>query len=225
MIIGVKTQPMSDALSLETDRIQRFYDEYVKDHGISAGWATIEDANNTYKTASSCSAQDWKSFQTVLDVGSGQGHLLRFLRQERNFTGSYTGIELLDLFHNKAVGLYGDMSDARFIHHEFLDYDFGSECFDWVISLGSFSVKQENQEECDVAFCRKMIELANHGVSIFLNDINNMRPGRLKEVPDLAAHDIDQFVAMVQKNFKVSNIEVKHYPEERSQPTMLHLVL
>ncbi len=216
---------MSDELLVKADKIYNFYDKYVKDHGVSSGWATLEDATNSYREASNCSAQRWNEFEKVLDVGSGQGHLLDFLRQERGFAGCYTGIEILDFFHEKAIELYGGRNDAQFIHGEFLNYDFGSETFDWVVSLGSFSVKHPEQQECDLAFCRKMIQLARYGVSIFLNDINNMRPGRLEEVPELAAHDIAEFSSMLQQNFEISKVDIKHYPDEQSQPTMLHIIL
>ncbi|MGB3532645.1 MAG: class I SAM-dependent methyltransferase [Microcoleaceae cyanobacterium] len=189
---------MDNQLSLDTDKIYSFYDKYVKEHGISAGWSTTESATNAYTETSNCSAQKWDRFGNVLDVGSGEGHLLQFLRQKRGFTGSYTGIELLDFFHQKAIERYGNMNNAQFIYGDFLSYDFGQDKFDWVISLGSFSVKQPQQHEFDLAFCRKMINLAEYGVSIFLNDINQMRPNRLEEVPELAAHDINDFVSMVQ---------------------------
>lgn len=215
----------SSQVNVDTDKIEGFYDRYVKDHGISAGWSNQSDADNAYREVSSCSAQKWDEFQSVLDVGSGAGHLLKLLRHERHFTGHYVGIELLDFFHDQALEFYGEMENAEFIQAEFLGYDFGETHFDWVISLGSFSVKQSNQAESDLAFCRKMIALANYGVSIFLNDIDQMRPGRLEEVPDLAAHNINDFVAMVRDNFDVSDIAVNHYPTERSQPTMIHIVL
>ena len=131
----------------------------------------------------------------------------------------------MDFFHEQALDLYGEMSNARFIYGEFLSHDFGVDVFDWIVSLGSFSVKHSQQQECDLACCRKMIDLARYGVSIFLNDINNMRPGRLEEVPDLVAHDIAEFSSMLQRNFAISQLEIKHYPDEQSQPTMVHIIL
>ncbi|NET74013.1 MAG: hypothetical protein F6K62_24675 [Sphaerospermopsis sp. SIO1G2] len=117
------------------------------------------------------------------------------------------------------------MSNTNFILDEFLSHDFGENKFDWVVSLGSFSVKHPQQKESDLAFSRKMISLANYGVSIFLNDVKYMRPGRAEEVPDLAFHDIDDFCSMLDDNFSISKVEVKHYPDEKSQPTMIHVIL
>jgi len=214
-----------EEFSFDVDKIYNFYHRYIKGHGIRAGWATLEDQINSYKEASSCSAQIWNNFGNVLDVGSGQGHFMQFLRQERDFTGRYTGIELLDVLHKEAVEFYGKFSDTHFIYGDFLSHNFGSDRFDWVVSLGSLAVKQIPQNECDLAFCRKMINLAQYGVSIFLNDINYMRPGRLEEVPELATHNVDEFIFMIQENFTTSKIEVKHYPDAQSQPTMIHIIL
>ena len=58
-----------------------------------------------------------------------------------------------------------------------------------------------------------------------MNDINYMRPGRLEEVPELATHNVDEFIFMIQENFTTSKIEVKHYPDAQSQPTMIHIIL
>ena len=132
------------------------------------------------------------------------------------------GIEVLDFFHKKAVELYGNQTHTNFIHGEFLNYDFGGKKFDWVFSLGSLSVKQIQQEKHDLVNCRKMIDLANYGISIYLNDIHQMKPGRLEEVPDLAGHDIPKFVSMLEEKLKVSKIEVIHFPSIDSQKTIIH---
>ncbi len=42
--------------SFDIDKIHSFYHQYIKGHGIKAGWATQEDAINSYKEASNCSA-------------------------------------------------------------------------------------------------------------------------------------------------------------------------
>ncbi len=211
--------------SFDSNKVQDFYDRYIEGHGIKAGWATQDDAINTYKQASSCSAQVWSDFESVLDAGSGQGHFMDFLRQKYSFTGKYTGNEIVEILHKEAVNIYGEFENTDWIHGEFLSHDFGSDKFDWVFSLGSLGVKQIPQKDCDLAFCTKMIELARYGISIFLNDVKHMRPGRLEEVPDLAAHDIDKFASMIQENFTGSKIEIKHYPEQWSQPTMVHVIL
>ncbi len=210
---------------VEVDKIHSFYDKYIKQHGFSAGWSTKQSAESSYQSASSCSHQRWSDFETVLDVGSGEGHFFDFLRSQCGFKGQYTGLELLPFFYQNSLELYGDKENAEFIFSEFLKYDFGERKFDWVISLGSLAVKQKQQQEYDLAVCRKMIDLAKYGVTVYLNDINQMKPGRLEEVPELAAHDIDRFTAMLQKECDFSSMEIVHYPTPDSQKTMIHLIL
>ena len=214
-----------NALPVEIDRIHLFYQEYINKYGVSAGWSTRQSAENAYIAGSSCANQNWPNFRSVLDVGSGEGHFLSFLRSKCGFIGQYTGIELLPFFYEKSIELYGKQDKAEFICAEFLAHDFGTKKFDWVVSLGALAVKQKQQKEYDLAFCRKMISLARYGISIYLNDINQMKPGRLEKVPDLAAHDIDLLTSMLKKECYFSNIDVLHYPLSSSQNTMIHLTI
>lgn len=216
---------MDNKFLVDTDKIQRFYKDYTNKHGVSCGWSSIESAITAYTAASNCVDQRWSDFQTVLDVGSSDGHLLPFLRSERNFQGQYTGVELIPSSHENAIKFYGKEDQAEFICSEFLSYDFGTRKFDWVMSLGGLSVKQEQQQEYDLAFCRKMVSLARYGITVYLNDINQMPPGRLEQFPDLAAHNINDFVSMLKKENSTSKVEFVHFPSPNSQKTMIHLVL
>ena len=62
---------------------------------------------------------------------------------------------MLIAFHKIASKKYEQDNQAQFIYDEFLEYDFGSQKFDWVFSLGSLRVNQENLHEQDLAFCKK----------------------------------------------------------------------
>ena len=158
-------------------------------------------------------------------MGSGQGHFLPFLRSERNFSGQYIGIELLPFFHQTALELYGHQRKTNFICAEFLSHDFGDLKFDWVLSLGGLSVKQNQQQAYDLAFCNKMVSLTRHGISIYLNDKQHVPADRLKQVPDLAVHDIPEFVSMLQEQYPQSKTKVIHYPTPTAQKTIIHLKL
>lgn len=209
-------------------RVSEYYAEYVVKHGVSAGWSSNEKARDSYATAASSEEQQWTSFQSVLDIGSGEGHFLDFLRQDKFFTGHYTGLELLPMFHEVAVKKYGGDSNSELIQGDFMEHDFGSVKFDWVLSLGALSVKQENkkeQEAYDVAFCRKMMALTRYGITVYLNDIDQMRQGRLNALPNLAAHKISDFVSMLKHNFPMYKVEVMHYPTPDSQNVMIHAYL
>ena len=69
-----------------------------------------------------------------------------------------------------------------------------------------------------------MSKLAKSGFTIFLNDIEQMRPGRLEELPDLAAHNVPEFIDLVKKVAKAAKVEVVHFPEPTSQKTLVHAV-
>lgn len=212
-------------LSTKTDKINHFYQEYVRKYGISAGWSTKQSAENAYRAASSYSDQHWHDFESVLDVGSGDGHFLSFLRSHCGFRGQYTGIELLSFFYENAVDFYGRQDGVEFIHADFLNYEFGVKKFDWVFSLGSLAVKQEQQEERNLTVCRKMISLAKYGLSIYLNDTHQMAQEKRDGVLGLATHEVGIFTSMLKQECDVANIEVIHYPLSSSQDTMIHLTL
>ena len=211
-------------MQTDSKRINDFYEEYVVKHGVSAGWSSMDKARMSYDAVSCFEAQNWSAWENVLDVGSGEGHLLEFLRRQRGFRGRYTGLEILPMFHEAAMEKYGGDSNSDFVCGEFLEYDFGDAKYDWVLSLGALAVKQERQAEYDLAFCSKMLKLARHGISVYLNDVEQMKPGRREALPSLAAHKIHEFVEMLENNFSLARIEVMHYPDANSQSTMLHLM-
>jgi SAM-dependent methyltransferase len=195
---------------METDkqRIHSFYDNYLEKHGMSAGWTSMDYALKLYGLSSKSIYQNWASIDSVLDVGSGEGHLLNFLRQHRQFVGQYTGIELLPQFHQQAIQNNGNDSKAHFVQEEFLAYDFGDTTFDWTFSLGSLSVLQPNQAAHDMAFCQKMGALARQGMTIYLNDAAMTKHVDLQTIDGLATHHIDNFIQMLGQLFSPISVEV-----------------
>ena len=208
-------------ISTDSNKIHNFYLKYIKDNHTS-GWPSMESAREAYEIASNSLDMKWTEFQSILDVGSGEGHFIDFLRNQKRFSGKYTGIELLSDVHNKAVELYGNYSHTEFLNEEFLSYNFQQKKFDWSFSLGSLGVKQIQQEKYDLANCRKMINLVKYGISIFLNDISKIEQKKLEQFPDLAVHDIPKFVSMLKEDLKVSKVEVIHFPTNDSRKTMIH---
>ena len=153
-------------------------------------------------------------------MGSGEGYFYDFLRKHRQFNGQYVGLELIEQFHQSALEKYDQDENTQFICDEFLNYDFGDQKFDWVFSLGSLSVKQDNMPERDLAFCRKMVELSHYGISVYLNDLKFFKKGYLEEVENLAIHDIDDFLKMLAQNFSPITLQI-----DRMLPTAPHGVI
>ncbi len=194
---------------IDDQRIIDFYTDYIKHHGISAGWSSMDYAQQLYTLSSECSYQNWPTLQSVLDVGSGEGHFKEFLRQHKQFKGKYTGLEILATFHDIALKKYGQDDQAQFLCEEFLAYDFGDQKFDWVFSLGSLSVHQENLQERDLAFCKKMVALSRVGATIYLNDEKLVSRGYLKDTNNLAVHNINDFSKMLSQHFSPVILQVE----------------
>lgn len=217
------------AIAVNTQKIADFYQKAISQHGdrslMAARWSSQEKALLIHEGISNLPQQNWADLHTVLDIGSGQGYFLSFLREKRGFEGKYTGLELLPEFDKIAKEVYSNDPQAEFICAEFLAYQFGARKFDWVFSIGSLSPKKPDQEAFDLAFTEKMAGLANKGFSLFLNDLKYIAPSRLEQVPDLAVHDVDKFAGDLEKRFPGSKASIVHYPKEPSQHTFVHLGL
>ncbi|MDJ0509982.1 MAG: class I SAM-dependent methyltransferase [Crocosphaera sp.] len=207
---------------VDIQKIETFYQKYTHLHGTTNGWPSLDIAEDVYLGASNCSSQKWVQFKSVLDVGSGEGHFLPFLRKHRGFTGQYTGLELLNSSHQQAIELYGYQNQVNFLQGEFLSYSFANgEKFDWVFSLGSLGIRQESPEQHDWDFCQKMLELARFGISIYLNDQDNTYIERTPEFPEIVYHDAAKFTAMLKQICPRLKVEVSHYPTPNTKDTIL----
>ncbi len=207
---------------IDVQQIETFYQKYTQKHGTTNGWPSLEIAEDVYLAASNCSSQKWGQFQSVLDVGSGEGHFLPFLRKSRGFPGQYTGLELLNSSHQKALELYAHQEAVNFLQGEFLHYSFNNEeKFDWVFSLGSLGIRQESYEKHDWDFCHKMLELARYGISIYLNEQDNIYLERTPEFPEIVYHDVAKFTAMLKQICPRLKVEVSHYPTPNTKDTIL----
>ncbi len=216
---------MSDNPIVDANKIRDFYTKYIQIQGSTIGWSSIDVANSVYEQSSLHADQRWDQFKQVLDVGSGEGHLMDFLRKHRGFKGEYTGIEVLPSFYNNAVKLFGSQSETKFILSEFLNYDFKGVKYDWVFSLGSLSVLQEKQEEHDSAICKKICSLARYGFSIYINDDSLKSPSK-KPMAGLAYHSMEDFISMLEKEPNVSSVEaVVVTVSQYSRGTIIHAKL
>ncbi len=177
---------MSDASA--ADRVRAFYADYHARMGNTSGWPDMHDARLTY--AAACREIDLIAAGSVLDVGSGEGHLLPFLRAS-GFRGAYVGVELLEAPHRSAVRRYGRDRNATFMHADFDALDLGDSRFDWVVSLGSLAVRQPDQAASDRRALKRMVDRARVGLALYVNDRRRVPPAWFDDMPRLAAHDLD----------------------------------
>ncbi len=210
---------------VDIERIKDFYQDYFKKANLTCGWSSFKSAVDSYSAVSDYSHQNWTKINSVLDVGAGEGHLLRYLRLKKKFVGKYVGLELLEQCCQTAIELYGKDPLSEFICDEFLNYDFGDKQFDWVISLGSLSVKQNQQREYEKASVKKMLNLAKCGVSIYLNDQDKVDREQVKGLSDLALHDIPSFISLVKEECQPKEITVNHFPTQESYKTIINFLL
>jgi SAM-dependent methyltransferase len=208
---------------LDVQRIADFYRVGIARFGAhtaqAVGWRSAQRVLKGYEILTQAVGQDWRSIESVLDVGSGQGHLLAFLRRLRGFEGRFVGIELLPEFHALALQDYGAEPGAEFMCAEFTAHAFGEEQFDWVFSYGSLSVAQPRQREFDQAVIDKMAALAKRGFSLYVNDVNKMS----SIPPGLAAHDMTVLRGDLAACAPGADINVVPFPATDSYTTVVHV--
>ena len=207
----------------DEQKITDFYGKFIAYYGVqeirAAGWLSAEKVLQGYDIATRSKSQDWLDMEAVLDVGSGQGHLLYYLRQQRGYHGYYLGVELVPEFYKLASGAYASDPNAEFACAEFLSHDFEGDRFDWVFSYGSLGVAQVNQAEYARATIAKMAELSTRGFSLYVNDRQKM-----ESVPEgLAAHDIWELAHDINEIRPGAEIEATCFPDEQSYNTVLQV--
>ena len=217
------------AIAVDTQIIADFYYKIIAERGDrsieAVGWLSEESAFAIYEGISNLPQQNWSDLQTVLDIGSGLGNFLQFLRQKRRFQGNYIGLEFLPEFYRVAKEVYSNDPHSEFIHAEFLAHPFDNQTFDWIFSIGSLGIKQPDSDAYDRAFTDKMAGLANRGFSLYLNDAKYTNPSRLERRPDLAVHNVERFAEDLEKRFPGCRVSIVHCPQKPSQKAIIHVVL
>lgn len=181
------------------DRIQDFYNNLPSINAknisinelehLTVGWRSEVSANSSYEAACVYPFQICNEIKSVLDVGSGLGNLLSYLRKSKKFDGNYFGVEILDNFYTYAKAIHIKDSKATFTCADFLEMPLPNTNFDWSFSIGSLSVIQENQSKENSETINKMYALSNFGFSIFLNNAEKCKV--------LPGHNIKNFVAQI----------------------------
>lgn len=187
-------------------RVRRFYQNYIRDHPDGGGWPSHEAARVVYETATASHLIPLAELRSVLDIGSGEGRFLEFLRKE-GFLGSYVGVELLASFHKTAYERYGNHPRTQFLQRDFLECEI-SELFDWSFALGTIGTLQEGKDDYDREIIQKMIGLSRKGITLYVNDDRLIAPERLMEVEDLAAHDVEKLVELLEEECPKAELDI-----------------
>ncbi len=186
---------------------------------LAVGWRSEDSALATYKAATSYPFSVIDEINRVLDVGSGLGGLLSYLRDSRGYKGSYLGIEILEDFDAYARILHKDDRSASFVCKDFLVFSMADNSFDWAFSLGSLSVHQQDQAYENSMTVRKISSLSKFGFSIFLNNA--------KMCKNLKGHDIHEFVKMIHEIVPTfSKIKIEAFGgSDLPAKTMIHVLM
>lgn len=106
---------------------------------------------------------------TVLDVGSGTGVLLPYLRSAVGAEGSITAVDFSEKMLAKAQEKFSKFKNIAFRVGDVLEMDFPPAAYDVVICLNFFPHLHTRKEE----FIRKMkASLKNNGSLIIMHDIS-----------------------------------------------------
>lgn len=143
------------------------------------GWSSQSNQYLGFEIATTFSGINWQDVNNILDVGCGYGNLVEYLRENKNFSGEYTGIDILPEFIQEATKIYGNDKRNKFIQGNFLTHNW-REGYDVVVSLGIISVNYDQPNEYGEKskyYANKsidlMVKLAKMGMSLyFLNEAN-----------------------------------------------------
>ncbi|WP_452229326.1 MULTISPECIES: class I SAM-dependent methyltransferase [unclassified Lacinutrix] len=183
------------------DRIQDFYNKMPSINAknipiqqlehLTVGWRNKDSANGSYQAASVYPFQVCNEIKSVLDVGSGLGSFLSYLRNSKGFDGHYFGVEILEDFYTYGKEIHIKDAKATFACVDFLEMPLSDANFDWSFSIGSLSVIQDDQNKENRETILKMYALSNFGFSIFLNNAEKCKV--------LPGHNINAFVDLIQR--------------------------
>jgi SAM-dependent methyltransferase len=112
------------------------------------GWKSYQSQLANFERAVNINL-DWTEVNHILDVGCGYGKLIEYLRNNKNYQGKYTGIDLIANFVEGAKKLYGDDPRNNFLVGDFLTQGLENEfAYDIVFCLGALSVNYDQPDIC-----------------------------------------------------------------------------
>ncbi|MBW4615597.1 MAG: class I SAM-dependent methyltransferase [Desmonostoc vinosum HA7617-LM4] len=213
------------------DRASRSNDNSFDKIAKRVGWESCTLQYIGFEVATTYHEINWQNIKSVLDIGCGYGTLVQHLRENKNFQGNYTGIDILPNFIEEAKKLYGSDERNNFIEGDFLADDWSNKYYDIVISLGILGVNydQPNQYGEKSKYCAKraialMMKLAKLAISIyFLNEDNFPILQRLTNF-DMAFYQPEEIQQIIKEvSDKKYNLTIESFPEANDAKTIAKL--
>jgi SAM-dependent methyltransferase len=187
----------------------------------NVGWNSQANQYLGFAVATTFSNIDWQNVNSVLDVGCGYGNLVAYLRENQDFQGEYTGIDILPEFINAAKNLYGDDGRNKFIQGNFLTYEW-QESYDVVISLGIIAINYDQPKIYGVKsrdYANQaiilMMKLANLAMSVYFpNEENTPGLDRLLGY-NMAFYQPGEIQFMIENasDKKYASLTIESYPD------------
>jgi SAM-dependent methyltransferase len=221
------------------DLTQNFYLKrnklvYIDDHenesfAKQVGWQSYESQNHGFEVATNLTNISWDSVNSVLDIGCGYGELVRYLREVKEFEGTYTGVDILEHFIDRATQIHGDDERNTFICANILSCSNLLSSYDIIISMGTLSVNYDYPYPCGEEtdyFADKLIELSCSlaklsAVVYFINEENTtfMERAVAENMAFYNSKDIyNMIIKRGEKGFK--NLTMESYPNPQNPKTI-----
>lgn len=181
------------------------------------GWQSFESQMGIFEKMTAMKDIVWPEIRSVLDVGCGYGQLVEFLRENKAFTGNYTGIDIISRYIKKARQLYGKNARNHFITGDFLRHYWGGARFDIVMVLGAISVNYDypaKHGEKSLKYAEDIIEqavrLARKAVCVYFPNRLNINPTIMQHDGDMAFYRPEQIEGMIKRvcEDRLQSIEV-----------------
>ena len=193
------------------------------------GWDSYENQNQGFKIATNLQNISWNNINSVLDVGCGYGKLVQYLRESKQYTSNYTGIDILNNFISQAIQNYGSDKRNTFIHGDILSCNNLSNSYDIIISMGTLSVNYDYPSpygEKSKVFADKLVELmcslAEKSVVLYFpNEDHTILMQRMiaSDMAFYSSKDIrDMLIKKSGKSYK--NLTIESYPNPENVKTI-----
>ena len=102
------------------------------------------------------------SSDSILDVGSGLGNFLTYIRKKK-LQCNYTGIDFYEDFINISKKKYSKDKNSKFIKFDICNKKINKK-YDWVVLSGTFNDRHKNSKSEMIKILKKMFKASKKGI-------------------------------------------------------------